>query len=166
MSQEVEKVEESVEVPTLEYLEGVDIPALFSAEMPEETVRFTIGGAPCEVTLKPMTADALARWQDANAKSTMVRGDDGKDVRFLIEPSSADGDVKLLVGSVTGFQAYTKNEILEDGKPTGEYQKMQIAFPRDERGRTDFFKRMHPELRRRLVNEAKRVNGLNPLESK
>lgn len=158
------EIEAQLEDAEIEVLSGVDIPALFSSELPDYEVEFTIGGAVCSANFKPMTADALARWQDSTSKFSTVEKDG--DTAFMFEPTTADADLKLLIGTVVDMKVYTNQQLLSDGEPTGQYKQVQYPFPGPGRGREDFFKRMHPELRKRLVNEAKRVNGLSPFSQK
>jgi hypothetical protein len=141
----------------VDLLEGMDIPALFSAEMPDEDVRFTVGGMECSVKLKPMTADALARWSDLNSKCTISGR--GEDALYKIEPDTANSDLKLLAGTVTDMLIYTKQQV----KDSDKLKSVQYPYPSGDRAREDLFRRVHPEFRRRLVNECKRVNGLSPL---
>lgn len=158
MSDTVELTQEELDARVaksgIDYLEDFEVPALFSSEMEPVTVHFRIAGQPASVTLRAMDADALAAWQDSTSQFAGTPGDN----KLEFKPSSRESDVKILLGTVIGFDGVRKAKSL-DGEPT----TAPVALPAMGPAREKFFREMHPILRKRLVNEAKRVNGLHPL---
>jgi hypothetical protein len=154
----VEEMEEAVGAVALGSLAGADVPALFSAVMEVETIGFTIGGCKQEstVSLRPMNADLMARYRD-NVTKFSTQEDGSESPKFIFEPNTAEADVALLLGTVTDFSLfYIKPD--KNGEVTE-----QVKFPKDIRRREAMFRDMHPALRSLLIQECKRVNGLNPL---
>lgn len=141
------------------YLEGANVPALFSAMLDTEEVSFKIGDCakPSTATLRPMNADKLARYRDSVSRFSTVEGAKGE-TRFYFEPSTADADVALLLGTVENMEIYYDKPVHGGGTTVEQY-----PFPKAGPNREKFFRELHPEIRRRLVAECKRINGLHPL---
>lgn len=138
------------------FLSGIDVPALFAADLEDEVIEFTVGKCPqpSTVTLKPMNADKMARYRDALSKFSQV---EGQSDRFYYEVETAEADLLLLLGSVVGLSVNSLRKDTQGGEFT-----QTTNLPPAGRAREEFFRNLHPDFRGRLVREAKRVNGLHP----
>jgi hypothetical protein len=145
-SEEIEKIEKQVEDSG--YLDGVNVPALFSAMLPAETITFKIGECPQESTfsLRKMNADQWMQFQGLCGGRAAADGS-------FIPANMADCQHALLKGTVIGAEIYFLNE-------KGETQ--QYPFPKDGPARDKFFKDLEPSLAMRLFQNAMRVNGAHP----
>lgn len=142
-------------------LGGVSVPTLFSSFLEAEEVPFHIGDCKKEstATLRPMNADQLARYKDTVSRFSTV---EGKETKFFFEPSTAEADLALLIGTVERMEVFYDKKV-KGGEGT---VVEQFPFPRIGPARVEFFQKLHPELRGRLVRECKKVNGLHPLSQK
>jgi hypothetical protein len=140
------------------FLEGANVPALFSAFLEKTEINFKIGTCKKDssVTLQPMNADKLARYRDSVSRFSTVEGKGSS--RFYFEPSTADSDVALLAGTVVSMELFYDKPVIGGGTTVEEY-----PFPKAGDARVKFFKELHPVIRGRLVEECKKVNGLHPL---
>jgi hypothetical protein len=137
-------------------LSGSSVAALFSAHLDAEEIPFTIGECKQEssATLRPMDADKLSRYRDSVSRFSTV---EGQETKFYFEPATAESEVALLLGTVEAMTIFWDKPVVGGGTTVE-----QIPFPKPGPGRILFFQRMHPDLRKKLVHECKRVNGLHP----
>ena len=142
-----------------------DFGALFAADLATERLEFTAGGRKCFVELRPMDADAYARF--VSASSRMWVDPEAAEERVQIQTDLAARELDLLLGTVTDFclarrrRAASGEEMVEEtlGRPGG------ALISREQRA--EAFRTLTREFRQWLVGECRRVNGLSadPLAS-
>jgi hypothetical protein len=147
----------SPEVPTIP--ETPDFAAFLAADLPEETIEFTVRGEPCSVTLKPFdhtTRDRferLAIQQERAFHSGTGEVDPGKLKAFLIE------------NTVIGWCIRTRKPVLNS---PGEYvtEESRLSLDPGRRKQELAAMRAVPAAWDWLFEQCNRINGFGEKDAK
>lgn len=134
------------------------IEQVFAADQEPVRYDFTLYGRECFVELRPMDADAFARYE---SKGSTITVDTTKRTveSAKVDVDSAAAEMELLLGTVVDFDLARKRTS-RSGELVIEMTGPGKVFGRPRR--EELFKSLGREFRQRLVRVALEVNGLGP----
>ena len=141
--------------------ERPDFSVLFAADLEPEQLEFTSAGRECFVELRPMDANAYAKYV-SGSRRMWVDPDERAGERVQIETDLAAEELDLLLGTVVDFcfcrarRSTTGEETVEETR--GRINGAEMAASQ----RAEVFAGLTREFREWLVAQCRRVNGLAP----